>query len=119
MYFANRPLRSAWPSRASAVSSRRLKTTSCRETDPGNELGIIPVSVDAMRVVSPTVLALGINLMDYHGGNPDQLHDFARNCSLAVGVSEVRDAQGVFIRMDQLPVCQALWQQRQNVSRQG
>jgi hypothetical protein len=59
------------------------------DTDPqGKELGIIPISVDAMRVVSPTVLALGINLMGYHGGNPSQLQDFARNCSLAVGISE-------------------------------
>lgn len=59
------------------------------DKDPqGKELGIIPITVDALRVVSPTVLALGINLMDYHGGNPDQLQDFARNCSLAVGVSE-------------------------------
>ena len=54
----------------------------------GNELGIIPISVDAIQLVSPTVMALGINLMDYHGGDPNQLRDFARNCSLAVGVSE-------------------------------
>lgn len=54
----------------------------------GKELGIIPISVDAMRVVSPTVLALGVNLMGYRGGRPEQLHDFARNCSVAVGVSE-------------------------------
>ena len=54
----------------------------------GNQLGIIPITVDAIRLVSPTVMAIGINLMDYHGGNPNQLVDFARNCSLAVGVSE-------------------------------
>ncbi|UWG95864.1 hypothetical protein LPY66_13180 [Dehalobacter sp. DCM] len=54
----------------------------------GNDLGIIPVTVDAIQVVSPTVLALGINLMGYKGGNPTLLHDFARNCSVAVAVSE-------------------------------
>lgn len=54
----------------------------------GNELGIIPVSVDTIRLVSPTVMAVGINLMDYHGGNPSQLTDFTRNCSIGVGVSE-------------------------------
>lgn len=59
------------------------------EKDPeGKDLGIIPVTVDAFRVVSPTVLALGINLMGYKGGNPQLLHDFARNCSAAVAVSE-------------------------------
>jgi hypothetical protein len=59
-------------------------------TDPaGNELGIIPISVAAIRLVSPTVMALGINLMDYAGGNPNQLSDFALNCSLAVGISEI------------------------------
>ncbi len=52
------------------------------------DLPIIPISVDAMRIVSPTVMALGINLMGYHGGDPDELHDFARNCSVAIGMSE-------------------------------
>jgi hypothetical protein len=52
------------------------------------ELAIIPVSVDAVRVISPTLMAIGINLMGYRGGNPSALHDFARNCSVAVGVSE-------------------------------
>lgn len=54
----------------------------------GKDLGIIPVTVAAIKVVSPGILAVGINLMDYKGGNPDELHEFARNCSLAVGVSE-------------------------------
>lgn len=54
----------------------------------GNDGDVVPLTVDAVRIVSPTVLALGINVLDYHGGNPDQLHDFARNCSLAVAVTE-------------------------------
>lgn len=58
------------------------------KNEKNEDLGIIPVSVDAMRIVSPTVLAVGINLMGYKGGNPDQLHDFIRNCSVGIAVSE-------------------------------
>jgi hypothetical protein len=54
----------------------------------GNDLGIIPISVDAISVVTDTVMAVGINLMNYHGGNPNELHDFAGNCSLGIAISE-------------------------------
>jgi hypothetical protein len=86
MYFANHAIekRLAIPSVNGIIKEAGFSFELDRE-----DLGQILVSLDAMRVVSPTVLALGINLMDYHGGDPNQLHDFARNCSLAVGVSEL------------------------------
>lgn len=55
----------------------------------GKDLGIIPVHLDAIRIVSDKVMVLGINLMDYHGGNPEALHVFARNCSMAIAISEI------------------------------
>lgn len=58
------------------------------QDEEGNNLGIIPTKICAMRVVSDTVMAVGINLMDYTGGNPEELHDFARNCSMGIAISE-------------------------------
>lgn len=56
--------------------------------DEEKELGIIPIHIDAVRVVNDTVMVIGINVMDYSGGNPDKLHSFARNCSIALAISE-------------------------------
>lgn len=89
MYFANhticKPL--AIPSISAVIKD--VDDYIQPDKDPnGRDLGILPITVDTIKIVSPTVLAVGINLMGYHGGNPDQLVNFARNCSLAVGVSE-------------------------------
>jgi hypothetical protein len=89
MYFANNAIekRLAIPTIGAVIPDVEDYIQSGTDAE-GRTLPVIPVSVEAMRVVTPTVMALGINLMEYHGGDPNQLHDFARNCSLAVGVSE-------------------------------
>lgn len=41
------------------------------------------------RVLSGDTLAIAFNLFDYQGGNPDQLRNFARNCSVGLALPEV------------------------------
>lgn len=51
-------------------------------------IGILPMSIDAIKVVSPTTLAIAINLMNYTGGDYNALHDFAKNSSVSIAVAE-------------------------------
>ncbi len=48
----------------------------------------IPVFVKAVKTINSSVLVTGINLVEDEGGDPNQLTEFAKNCNLAVAVSE-------------------------------
>ncbi|KNY29950.1 hypothetical protein [Pseudobacteroides cellulosolvens] len=89
MYFANRKIcqRIELPCISKLVKEVK-QYIQPDKNEEGNDLGILPITLDAVKIVSPTMLALGINLMGYKGGDPGLLHEFAKNCSLAVAVSE-------------------------------
>jgi len=64
-------------------------------TIPKIEANKLPVRIKAIKLVTSTVVAIGINfdIPDkngeiYEGGNPDELRSFAKNCSLASALSE-------------------------------
>lgn len=49
----------------------------------------LPISVQAIKTLDATTMAVAFNLFDYQGGDAGQLSNFARNCSAAVAVPEV------------------------------
>ncbi|MGB7606021.1 MAG: hypothetical protein WBL93_11165 [Lutisporaceae bacterium] len=89
MYFANHVIcqRLELPCLSAVIKDIKDYITPDKDNE-GKDLGIIPIHIDAIRVVTDTVMVIGINLMDYYGGSPDKLHDFAKNCSIALAISE-------------------------------
>lgn len=57
--------------------------------DSTDGYNIINVDVRAIKTVSPTTIAIAANLLGYTGGDPNQLTEFAKNCNVGVGISEM------------------------------
>jgi hypothetical protein len=49
----------------------------------------IPVDIRAIRTVNSSALAIAANLFGYTGGNANNLTEFARNCNVGLGISEM------------------------------